>query len=124
MKAHTDSLPGSRRPLHIVLYRCAAVIFALGLTGSVLVYLFADDETADIERQVTSAKMYRHDIQLMGGRTALYATRFNEWFAERWHGRQLAYTMAVIAGTMAAGCFLFGLWISSPPPDDPNDSRS
>jgi hypothetical protein len=122
MKAHTDSPSGTQRPLHIVLYRCAAVIFVFGLAASALTYLFADDETTDLGRQVTSAKMYQHNIQLMGGRTALYATRFNEWFAERWQGRQLAYTIAVIAATIAAGCFLFGLLISTPLPHDPNDS--
>ena len=119
-----DAPPGTRRPLHIVLYRYAAVIFVLGLACSSLIYFFADDETAHLERQVTSAKMYEHNIQLMGGRTALYATRFDEWFAERWHGRQLACTIAVIAATIAAGCFLFGVLISTPVQDDSNDSRS
>ena len=123
MKAHTDTPPGAQLPLHIALYRWAAAIFVLGLACSSLIYLFADDETADLEHQVTSAKMYQHDIQLMGGRTALYATRFDEWFAERWHGRQLAYTIAVIAAMIAAGCFLFGVLISTPVQDDPNDSR-
>lgn len=117
------SPPGTTRPLHSVLYRLAVVIFVLGFAGSVLTYLIADDETVDLERQVTSAKMYQHNVQLMGGRTALYATRFNAWLAERWHGRQLAYTIAVIAAAIAAGCFLFGLLISTPLADDPDDSR-
>ena len=66
MKAHTDSPPGTRRALHIALYRWAAAIFVLGLACSSLIYVFADDETADLQRQVTSAKMYQHNIQLTG----------------------------------------------------------
>jgi len=118
MKTHEPSPSRNQRPLHVVLYHWAVVIFVLGLTSSGLIYLVAGDGTSDSSRQLTGGKMYQHNVRLMGGKTALYATRFNEWFVDLWHGRQLAYTVAVIAALIAAGLLLFGLLISGPPSDE------
>ena len=112
------SPPGAQQPLHVLLYRCGAAILVLGLASSVLIYLFARDSSDDPTRQVTRTKAYQHTVELMGGKGALYAARFNDWFADLWRGQQLAYTVAVIAVVVAAVCFLVGLLISEPLPDE------
>jgi hypothetical protein len=117
----SESPPHNQRPLHVVLYRWGLMIFVFGLVISGLIYVFSDDETTDPARLITGAKMYQHNLELMGGKGAVYAAWFNEWLANLWHGRQLAYTIAVIGGVIAAACFLLGLLISSPLPDEPDD---
>jgi hypothetical protein len=113
--------PDARPPLHVILYRWGAVIFVLGLATSLVLYILAADDTRDPTRQITRAKMYQHNIELMGGKGALYAARFNDWFADLWHGHQLAWTIAVISVVVAAICFLLGLLISEPLPVEPDE---
>lgn len=67
--------------------------------------------------------MYQHNIELMGGRGAVYAARFNDWLADLWHGRQLAYTIAVMSAVIAALCFLLGLLISEPLVNEPDNGH-
>jgi hypothetical protein len=67
--------------------------------------------------------MYRHNIELMGGKFAVYADQFNEWFASLWHGRELAYTVAVLSVAVALVCFLAGRLMSVPLLREPDEAR-
>jgi hypothetical protein len=99
-----------------MLYRVIGVVFAVGLGAALLIYVFSDDDGVDASRELTHAKMYRHDVELIGGKGALYMARFSEWFGDLWHGRSLAYTVAVIAAAIAGACFVFALLLSEPTP--------
>jgi hypothetical protein len=60
-----------------------------------LIYVFAaDDENTDLASEISSGRMYKHNLELMGGKLSVYANQFNQWFAGLWHGRPLAYTVA------------------------------
>jgi hypothetical protein len=42
----------------------------------------------------------------VGGMAAVYAARFNRWLAGLWHGRPLAYTVAILSVAIALLCFM------------------
>lgn len=46
----------------------------------------------------------------------VYMAEFDQWFSGLWHGRPLAYTIAVLAVAIALACFWVA-WLMSPPPD-------
>jgi len=80
----------------------------------VLIYVFAiDDSDADTAAEITSARMYQHNLEVIGGKFAVYLDELNRWFSSLWHGRALAYTIAVIAIAIAVVCIRVGDMISS-----------
>ena len=46
--------------------------------------------------ELERTKLYRHDLEVYGGRANVLADDFREWFAGLWHGRNLAFTVAVL----------------------------
>lgn len=125
--------PAKRLPLDTVLRHWGVAILLVGLASAALVYVFAsDDSSAGAADRITGAKMYQHNLELMGGKAAVYADRFDRWFASLWQGRTLAYTVAVIAIAIAVACFWVAHLLSTPlavnrspaassPPDRPSD---
>jgi len=122
---HPPDVPTEqRRPLHTVIYYWGVGILLVGLTGAALIYVFAaDDGDTDLAGQITSGRMYRHNLELMGGKFAVLSDQFNEWFAGLWHGRSLAYTVAVLAVAIALMCFWVGHVMSKPLPSESDRER-
>jgi len=113
-----------RRPLHAVIYYWGVAILLVGLVGAALIYVFAvDDRGTDPADEIASGKMYEHNIELMGGKFAVYAARFNHWLAGLWHGKPLAYTVAVLAVAIALVCFWVARLMSVPLPGEPDQDR-
>ena len=91
----------------------------MGLVTAVLVYVFAADDTdADAAADLANARMYQHNLEVIGGKFAVYLDEFNRWFARLWHGRSLAFTIAVLAITIAVVCIRVGDLMSRLPDDD------
>lgn len=108
----------------------AALILLFGLVSSVLVYLTAENnsdgalsyETAGGEVYQTKpedSKMYRHDLELYGGKANLLANDLRLWFVGLWHGKQLAFTVASITIIMA---FIF-FYVAHHSPDNLNHGK-
>jgi hypothetical protein len=113
-----------RRPLHAVIYYWGVAILLVGLLGAALIYVFAaDDEDTDLASEIASGRMYKHNLELMGGKFAVYADQFNRWFAGLWHGRPLAYTVAVLAVAIALVCFWVARLMSVPLPGESDQER-
>lgn len=55
--------------------------------------------------EIARRKMYQHDVQLIGGKAGVAFVRFDQWLSGLWHGRPLAYMIAVLAIWVAAACF-------------------
>lgn len=106
------------RPLHEAMYYWGMAILAVGLVSAALIYVFAEDAGADAAGEITSGRMYEHNVELMGGKLALYLDRFDDWFAHLWHGRPLAYTVAVLATAIALVCFGIAYLASAPLPSN------
>jgi len=123
---HPQHVPAEqrRRALHTVINYWGVAILLVGLAGAALIYVFAaDDRDTDLAGEITSGRMYRHNLELMGGKFAVVADQFNEWFAGLWHGRSLAYTVAVLAVAIALACFWLARLISNPLPSEPDQER-
>ena len=94
-----------------------AILFA-GLLSAEIVYFVAErDEESAAVAGMTHTKVYQHDMELVGGKAAVLAGGVADWFAGLWHGRNLAYVIAVVTLLVAGGCFLVG-WLQTPPPGD------
>jgi hypothetical protein len=113
-----------RRPLHAVIYYWGVAILLVGLLGAALIYVFAaDGEDTDLASEIANGRMYKHNLELMGGKFAVYADQFNRWFAGLWHGRPLAYTVAVLAVAIALVCFWVARLMSVPLPGESDQER-
>jgi hypothetical protein len=68
--------------------------------------------------------MYQHNIELRGGKFAVLSAEFNEWFCSLWHGRPLAYMVAVVAVGIALVCFRVGHLMSTSLPREADRKRN
>ena len=85
----------------------SAVILLAGLGTAVFVYQTADtDAGGALGYQIIggtiypimpeNTKIYRHDLEVYGGKAAVLADDFRRWFNGLWQGKTLAFTIAVI----------------------------
>ncbi|MCE5312786.1 MAG: hypothetical protein LLF86_06515 [Nitrospiraceae bacterium] len=93
----------NRKRLHLIMI----IILLAGLAGSVSVYLATDDTSGDsYEFKPEDSRMFRHNLEVYGGKTSVAVSDFMVWFSELWHGRQLAYTIAFITAALCILIFL------------------
>ena len=89
------------------LYLIAAAVLLIGLGSSILIYLAASDAPEDmLIYEFEHSKLYRHDLELYGGKMNVLASEFMNWFEGLWHGKSLSLTVACITGVISLG-FLF-----------------
>ncbi len=76
----------------------AAAILVVGLVSAVVIYLTAADESENLMiYEFEQSKMYRHDLELYGGKINVLSSELVHWFQGLWHGKSLAFTIAFIA---------------------------
>ncbi len=103
------------------------------MISAVLIYWAAmNDSTDDSGYEIVGGfvypgggaynKKYVHDLQLYGGNAAVLADRFTRWFTGLWHGRSLAFTVAVIATVMSFGFYIAARSGSRPRSVRPEDN--
>jgi hypothetical protein len=108
------------RPLHARFNRSGVIILVVGLISAALIYFLApDDPNGDAARQIASGRAYDYNIERIGGTAAVYTARFNQWLGSLWHGKSLAYTVAVVAVVVALLCFLLARMIAVRSPSGP-----
>ncbi len=117
MLRQTENKPLS--PYERTMRRLAVFVLAAGLAVAAVVFVVAPPEGAAESgayvASVDNSKKYQLELERIGGRAAVVAAQFNEWFAELWHGRRLAGTVVVISAVVAALIRLAG---KLPPLDD------
>ncbi len=85
----------------------ALAILVFGFSSAAAIYLTAHAPPANpLGYEPEDTKRYVHDMELYGGKANMLAYEFRKWFAALWHGKQLAFTVAVIT-LIAAGVFVF-----------------
>ena len=103
-------LPGKRLPCHVLVYLAGAFILIAGLAGSALIYVTAvtapADNAADLASVAAHTKQYELQLESIGGRAAFLAAELTRWLEGLWHGRALAYMVAILCTTIAIVCFL------------------
>jgi hypothetical protein len=102
--------------LHTFLNLISGIILLIGLGSAIYIYQTAEDDMSGVlgyEIIAGSAypivahnsKMYRHDLELYGGKAAVLADEFSRWVVGLWHGKSLAYTVAFITIVISFGFF-------------------
>ncbi|WP_420995595.1 hypothetical protein ACKI2N_021835 [Cupriavidus sp. 30B13] len=103
----TSPRPRRRWTVPARLYLLGAAILAAGWIGSALIYLNAarEESSADLLYGPGWQRQYDFQLERIGGKAAVLAAEFSQWFGGLWHGRQLAITLAVLATVAALLCF-------------------
>ena len=100
-------------------YLIAATILLAGLIGAVVIYLRAGSAPDTLlEFSPETSKKYLRDLEFYGGTANVLAVQFQTWFDGLWHGRSLAYTVAVISVVASLGYVFFAVVL--PPYRDPH----
>lgn len=102
-------------PIHRRFDLAGTLILVVGLVIAVVIYATASDESSAVPSQaLANTKRYGYELERIGGKAAVLAVEFNQWFESLWHGRQLASTVALLSLALALGCF----WIAHVLTDD------
>jgi hypothetical protein len=99
------------------LYLIATIILLVGLGSAALIYLTAENDS-DSGLIYDGSKMYKHDLELYGGKANMLADEFRQWFVGLWHGKSLAFTVACIAIFVSFGFFFVTSHLPSDPKSD------
>ena len=84
----------------------AAILF-VGFSSAIWIYLTAQAVPGNpLGYEPEDTKKYVHDMELYGGKANLLASELQQWFGRLWHGKRLAFTVAVIT-VIVAGAFVF-----------------
>ena len=95
----------------------SAIILLIGFGSAILIYLTAENDSDSVlgyevvggdVYPITpeNSKMYVHDLELFGGKAAVLANEFRNWFVGLWHGKSLAFTIVCISIIISFGIFL------------------
>ena len=93
--------------LRICLNLISAIILLVGLGSAIFIYQTANDDSSGVlgyqiiggtiyPIMPENTKIYKHDLEIYGGKAAVLADEFRRWFIGLWHGRSLAFTIACI----------------------------
>jgi hypothetical protein len=110
----------ARRPYETWMRKIAAGVLVAGLAASAVVFVTAAADAGEDPARLhvidaSNSKHYQRELQRIGGKAAVAAAEFNEWFDTLWHGRRLAGTLAVVSVAASLLCLLAA---KLPPLDD------
>jgi hypothetical protein len=100
------------------LYVAGYLILIAGTIGSAWVYRVAVvDEMQDaLAAQARNTKDYQGQMEYIGGKANVLGSEMTSWFVGLWHGRNLAYTLAVLTLAAALLCFYIAFALPDLPP--------
>jgi hypothetical protein len=95
------------KDLHTCLNLICAFILVVGLSSAIYIYNTAEDDSYGILGYEIiggsvypilpeNSKIYEHNLELYGGKAAVFADDLRLWFVRLWQGKSLAYTTACI----------------------------
>ena len=87
---------------------------ALGLCLALVIYATATPTPHDpLGYDPFDSKKYLRDLEIYGGKINILAVSLRQWLASLWHGRPLAYTIAVLTLLLSSFVWLLGApWAS------------
>lgn len=88
-------------------------VLLVGLSISVFIYLTAQNPPENTLSEFEGSKRYIHDLELFGGTLNVIMSQFIQWFEGLWHGKTLAFSVAVIS-IFISFCFFFAGQLSDP----------
>ena len=103
-----------------------AVILIVGWTIAAAVYVGSPPpaaEDAEID-EMEHTKKYLRDVEIVGGKAAVFTSELNAWLASLWEGRRRAYTIAFLTVAVAGAYVLLERAGRPIPGDDESASHS
>jgi hypothetical protein len=103
----------------------SAIILLIGLSTATLIYQRAGNkpygalgyESADgtiYSLRPENSKLYRHNLEVYGGKFSVIMDDFSRWFVELWHGKSLAVIIACTAIITAFWFFYAANYLTHP----------
>jgi hypothetical protein len=90
----------------------SAIILVVGLGSAALIYQRAgSDPYAEVADgtirpiRPENSKLYRHNLEVFGGKLNVIMDDFRRWFAELWHGKSLAFILSCTSIIISFGFF-------------------
>ena len=82
-------------------HRVSRAILAVGFVAAAVIY-FVNGAAPDTSAfELEESKKYLREMEVFGGKANLLASQLRHWFDGLWHGRTLAFTVAVISVLLA-----------------------
>ena len=110
-------------------HRLGVIILVAGLLAATAVYLrTTPEDDGDESGNITvvrsdNSKRDERQLELISGKTGVLAAEFMEWLESLWHGRNLAYTLAVISVGGSLTCLFLAHFQILGPPNEPSDQK-
>lgn len=103
----------------------SAIILVVGLGSAAFIYQRAvnnsysevTDETMH-QIMLQNSKLYRHNLEVFGGKLNVIMDDFRRWLNELWHGKSLAFIMACISIIISALFFYTANYLTQPSRSD------
>lgn len=119
-ESRTTAEKPQRSRYESVMRKAAVAILAGGLAAAAAVFVTSPPDAAGdgpgvYVASIDNSKKVQLELQRIGGKSAVAAAQFAEWFESLWHGRRLAGTLVVLATVAALSCFFAS---KLPPLDD------
>jgi hypothetical protein len=103
----------------------SAVILVVGLSSAVLIYQRAgNDRYGALGYEVAdgtiypimpqNSKIYRHNLEVYGGKFSVIMDDFRRWFLGLWHGKSLAFILAGTTIIISFGFFYTANYLRRP----------
>jgi hypothetical protein len=112
--------PGPQRLTRgqIRLYAAGYAVLAAGSACSYWAYrvAVADELGESLMAQARDTKAYQRQMEYLGGKANVLGSDITSWFVGLWHGRNLAYTLAVLTLAVALVCFYTAFALPDLPP--------
>jgi len=105
-----------------VLRMISWTILIVGLGAAIVIYVNAGPPPENgLGYDPEDSKQYLREMELYGGKANVLGAELRQWFDGLWHGRSLAFTVAVLAALLAGGFRLAAIPL---PPLDEGDTGS
>ncbi len=85
----------------------SAMILLIGLISAIAIYSTAENSSDNLMDFAADSKMYRHNLELYGGKMNVLANELIQGFVGLWRGETLAFTVAFLAAIVSFGLFLY-----------------
>ena len=103
----------------------SAIILVVGLGSAAFIYQRAGNdpsgEVADETMRLImlqNSKLYRHNLEVFGGKLNVIMDDFQRWLAGLWDGKSLAFIIACISIIVSCGFFYKANYLPQPSTSD------
>jgi hypothetical protein len=86
--------------------RATAITIALLGFGSALVIFLTASPDEPPEWDPMQSKQYLRQLEVIGGKSAVFGAELQQWFSSLWHGENLAFTVAFLT-LLVVSVYLF-----------------